>query len=368
MLFLLFSIQIFSQNLVLNPSFENTKRCSYYIGRFNENIIDWSTPTFGTTDLFNPCSKKNTGIPDNYNGKQYPKNGKNYSGIYVHSENNYREYIQAQLSQELKKDTKYTISFYVNLAEKSDFAIKSIDFLLTENKLNTTLSRELSNKQLKKLNIENFTLYKIDTNQFYDNKSGWTLITMEFVAEGYENFLIIGNFNKNSKTDKIPVSNKNRSNISYYYVDLVSIERSDLMFNTQVDKIELVQQPTNKNKPQGIELNKYYTFKNVVFDFESIELSDIAKTEINSVYQFLYQNGDTTILISGHSDNRGDSKYNQNLSEKRANSVAHFLKTLGLSEKRIITMGYGNSQPISTNNTEKGRNKNRRVTFKIVKK
>jgi len=54
-----------SQNLVLNPSFENTKRCSYYIGRLNENIVDWSTPTYGTTDLFNPCSKNNTGIPDN---------------------------------------------------------------------------------------------------------------------------------------------------------------------------------------------------------------------------------------------------------------------------------------------------------------
>ena len=367
-LFLIFSIQLFSQNLVLNPSFENTKSCVNYIGRFNKNVTGWSTPTFGTTDLFNSCTKGNTGIPDNFNGKQYVKFGKNYSGFYLHSDNNYREYIQVKLTQKLKKGTKYTISFYISLAEKSDFAIRNIDFLLTENKLNTTLSRELSEKQLKKLNIKNHSLYKINNYKFYDNKSGWTLISKEFIAKGYEGYLTIGNFNKNSKTDKTLVSNKNRFDISYYYIDLVSIEKTNLIPINQNKEVEIIEQPIQKNEIPKIELNKNYTFENIVFDFKSIELSEIAKMEIKSVYKFLMRNDDTNIIISGYTDNIGISDFNQKLSEKRANSVTNFFISIGLNKNRITTIGYGNKKPISTNETEKGRKKNRRVEFKIIDK
>jgi len=367
-LFLLFSMQLFSQNLVQNPSFEETKRCAELIGNFDNNVKYWSTPTWGTTDVFSTCAKGVVGIPNNYNGMQETKSGKNYAGFYLHSDENYREYIQVELSEKLEKGIKYNVSFYVNLAEKSDFAIKNIDFMLSADKLNTTISRELSEKQLKKSKIDNYSIYRIDNTRFYDNTSNWTLISKEFIAQGTEQFLTIGNFNKNSKTDKILVSNKNRFNISYYYIDLVSLQRTDLPKIENELKAKVYKEKRVKTETEIIELNKDYTFTNVVFNFNSTELSENAKTEIKSIYKFLKKNPKTLILISGHTDNVGTSNFNQELSENRAKSVANFLASLGLKNDRISAIGYGNTNPISTNETEKGRNKNRRVSFKIVRK
>jgi outer membrane protein OmpA-like peptidoglycan-associated protein len=364
-LFLLFSMQLFSQNLVLNPSFEETKRCAVLIGNFDRNVKHWSTPTWGTTDIFSTCAKGTVGIPNNYNGIQETKSGNNYAGFYLHSDENYREYIQVELSEKLDKGINYKLSFYVNLAGKSDFAIKNIDFMLSADKLNTTISRELSEKQLKKFKIDSYSIYKIDNTRFYDNSSNWTLISREFNAQGTEQFLTIGNFNKNSKTDKILVSNKNRFNISYYYIDLISLERTDLPKIKNEQNTEIVKEKTETEK---IELNKDYSFTNVVFNFNSIELSENAKSEIKSIYKFLVKNPETRILISGHTDNVGTSIFNQNLSENRAKSIANFLVSLGLDNGRISAIGYGNTYPISTNETEKGRDKNRRVSFKIVEK
>lgn len=360
-LLFLISFQLSSQNLIQNPSFENTKRCSEIIGAFDRNVKNWTSPTFGTTDLFNSCAKGQVGIPYNYNGLQQPKDGNNYAGFYLHSDDNYREYIQVELSKRLEKGKKYKISFFVSLAENSDFAIKNIDYLLSVNKLNTSIFREMSERQLKKNNIENFKIYEIENNRYYDNKSSWTMISTEFTAQGNEKYLTIGNFLKNSKTEKMLVSNKNRNNMSYYYIDLISLHDSDWIETTPNEPIIALKESNKK-----ITLNRDYTFQNVVFEFNSSELSREAKTEIKSVYDFLKQSQKTQIIISGHTDNVGSSEFNQTLSEKRAKSVTDYFISLGLDNNRITFTGYGNEKPIATNDTEVGRNKNRRVEFKIV--
>lgn len=365
----LFSVQVYSQNLVENPSFENTGWCSSYIGDFNISVTNWSTPTGGTTDLFNSCAKGNVSVPDNSNGKQHPKSGKNYAGFYLHAEKDYREYIQTELTKKLKKDKEYTISFYVSLAETSDFAIKDIDFLLSKNEINTWISRALSVKQLKKIKVNNYTHYSFNNTQFYDNESGWTLIKMSFKAAGDEKFLTIGNFQKNSKTEKLPVSNKNRFNASYYYIDSVSLietETSTIIKNDEM--IETSKELITQKNVLEIELNKDYIFENVVFEINSTELSSDAKKELMSIYQYLKQNRNTEIEISGHTDNNGTSILNKKLSQKRALSVSDFLTLSGLSQNRIKTFGYGNTKPITTNDTEEGNAKNRRVEFKILVK
>ena len=152
--------------------------------------------------------------------------------------------------------------------------------------------------------------------------------------------------------------------MSYYYIDLISLERTDL---TKIDN-EQNGQIIVKEETDKIELNKDYIFSNVVFNFNSTELSENAKTEIVTINKFLKKNIDTKILISGHTDNIGTSAFNQELSENRAKSVADFFVFLGLDNSRISAMGYGNTNPIASNYTDEGRNKNRRVSFKIVRK
>ncbi|MDR3227143.1 MAG: OmpA family protein [Prevotellaceae bacterium] len=74
----------------------------------------------------------------------------------------------------------------------------------------------------------------------------------------------------------------------------------------------------------------------------------------------------TTILITGHTDNRGDEKINIDLSQKRADSAKKLLAELEVIESRIFTLGHGSAISIDTNNTLEGRAKNRRVEFVIL--
>lgn len=367
-LLLIYFTNITAQNLVKNPSFEETKRCTAFIGEFNVNMKYWSAPTLGTTDLFDPCLNGESGVPNNYNGVQIAKEGEKYAGFYLFSDDNYREYVQGVLYQKLKKGAKYKISFYVSLAEKSDFAIKNIDFLLSEKRLYPPLFREISDKQLKKINTENYNIYRIDNNEFYTNKYNWVLISQEFEARGNERFFIIGNFYKNSKTDKVAVSRKNNFNMSYYYIDMVSIEplENELVIN-DLKKDTVITNTIIKVNDKPIEYNKKYILQHINFRFNSIILSELAQKELNDIIHLLNQNKDIEIKIIGHTDDVGSTAYNQDLSESRAKKVADYLVNKGIALQRVSVIGKAETEPIASNTTEEGRKKNRRVEFVLKK-
>lgn len=87
--------------------------------------------------------------------------------------------------------------------------------------------------------------------------------------------------------------------------------------------------------------------------------------ELDRIAQVLSGYPQTTILIAGHTDSSGSETYNQKLSERRANSVKNALVQRGISAARITAIGYGESSPIADNNTESGRQQNRRVEVRI---
>src|SRR6516162_361034 len=95
----------FAQNLVPNPSFEQYYECpgSYNPQGSTRNFAPgWVSPTQGTPDLFNRCSFGNAGVPHNWAGMAHAHKGYGYSGIYAYiSNNNYREYLQAKLTNPL---------------------------------------------------------------------------------------------------------------------------------------------------------------------------------------------------------------------------------------------------------------------------
>ncbi|MCX6269769.1 MAG: OmpA family protein, partial [Bacteroidetes bacterium] len=74
------------------------------------------------------------------------------------------------------------------------------------------------------------------------------------------------------------------------------------------------------------------------------------------------------VEISSHTDSKGSDQYNQVLSENRAKSVVDYLINAGIDKSRLIYKGYGESQPIATNETDEGRQLNRRTEFKILAK
>jgi Outer membrane protein and related peptidoglycan-associated (lipo)proteins len=82
----------------------------------------------------------------------------------------------------------------------------------------------------------------------------------------------------------------------------------------------------------------------------------------------LKENPNVEVEISGHTDNVGSRIYNINLSRLRAESVANFFISNGIDPKRLKVVGYGELLPIASNDTEEGRQMNRRVEFKIIKR
>lgn len=103
----------------------------------------------------------------------------------------------------------------------------------------------------------------------------------------------------------------------------------------------------------------------IQFALNSAELSASSKSNLEDLAETLKKYDDTNILIEGHTDVTGTREYNMALSEKRAESVADYLKDLGVAGKRLTIAGYGPDQPVAENDTDYGRQQNRRVEVAI---
>lgn len=104
----------------------------------------------------------------------------------------------------------------------------------------------------------------------------------------------------------------------------------------------------------------------VLFGFDRSDLSSTAIRNLDDLTKVLNKYPDTNIEIQGHTDNTGTDDYNQGLSERRAGSVASYLRSNGIPSARITTLGFGENAPKYTNESESGQSMNRRVDFLIT--
>lgn len=116
-----------------------------------------------------------------------------------------------------------------------------------------------------------------------------------------------------------------------------------------------------------IEIGQVVRLNNVFFDFDKYNLRNESFVELDRVVQLLKENPGIEIEMSAHTDSKGADDYNYRLSDDRARSVREYIVSKGIDEKRIVSQGYGETKPVSTNETEEGRQLNRRVEFKIIK-
>ncbi|HJY23373.1 MAG TPA: OmpA family protein, partial [Hanamia sp.] len=104
----------------------------------------------------------------------------------------------------------------------------------------------------------------------------------------------------------------------------------------------------------------------ILFEFSKSDLSTAAKTNLDKLVAVLNKYPNTNIEVQGHTDSRGTDEYNMGLSQRRANTVADYLKSKGITNSRITTKGFGESAPGYTNDTPEGMAQNRRVEFLIT--
>jgi len=103
-----------------------------------------------------------------------------------------------------------------------------------------------------------------------------------------------------------------------------------------------------------------------LFDINSSDLKSNTKTNLQKLSGTLNKYDDTDVQVLGHTDNTGTDKYNEGLSKRRASSVKSYLVEQDVASGRLSTQGYGESDPIATNETAEGRQLNRRVEVVIV--
>ena len=105
---------------------------------------------------------------------------------------------------------------------------------------------------------------------------------------------------------------------------------------------------------------------NITFGFDSSALQPQFYPVLDDVAATLGEYNQTIVEVAGHTDSKGTDAYNQQLSERRADSVGDYLMSKGLMRDRFIITGAGESRPVASNDTDAGRAQNRRVEITLV--
>ena len=180
------------------------------------------------------------------------------------------------------------------------------------------------------------------------------------------------------KEHKVVATFESNETTGHYLVSLpagknyaIEIEAADYLFHSE--NFDLPEADGYHEEEIDIYLDKIeigakIVLNNIFFDFDKSTLRSVSIDELNILHHFLIQNKTIKVEISGHTDNKGTEVYNQKLSESRAHVVVDWLIAKGVSKERMIYKGYGEIDPIDTNDTDVGRQHNRRTELKIIGK
>lgn len=347
------------ENLVPNPGFEEYVRCP---GDFSESpgefsVTGWRSATRGTPDHFHACSRGDANVPYNWAGVADAFEGDGYAGIFVwmNTDNQYREYLQCQLTQPLLKDSSYRISFRYKLSSYSKYAADRIGLLLTD-----TIVTRRDDRPLKEIP----TLSVIQDSALTRTTGLWEKAAMDYKARGGERYLTIGNFFDNETTGYYRIIFRNiaqpmLAKSAYYYVDNVEVAPKYLLSDTP----DLL---PDFSLPEA-NLNVTYVLDNIEFEFDSYKLSPSSFEELDQVVAFMNRYPHVRVRLSGHTDDLGSERYNQALSANRARSVSLFLRHQGIDASRIETFGFGKTRPLLNEQTAYARSVNRRVEIMFIR-
>jgi OOP family OmpA-OmpF porin len=337
---------------VPNPSFEMLIKLPNEHNRGIHNTKYWRTPTFSSPDYYHADGDKITGTPKNDFGNQVPHSGKAYAGICLTKD--YIEYIAVHLTDTLKQGEEYLIELYISRADKSLTSVDEFGVLFTDK-----IKWSLDLKGIAQKPSVDFI-----SNGKYRDKDDWTKLSGSYVAEGFETTIILGHF--------IYDNPERFRGFCHYYIDDVSVslvtKESDANSEPIVkDSLIVTNTKEDVSQPLSPEIGKRIPLKNIFYATNESELLPESFTELDKLADYLNDNPNTAIEISGHTDNSGSEVQNKKLSEARAKAISEYLASKGINKSRMRHMGYGSTKPLTTNSTEEGRQLNRRVEFLINK-
>lgn len=351
---------LWGQNLVKDSSFENLYRCPYDLGDFF--LADWhGIGSNRSPDLFSNCAVKNgPANPNWYYCRVQPYADSSFVGILLGTKStSYREYITTTLTHKLKEDSVYIFSIALAYPYFSKYRTPELDIILSEKPILSFDSYDI---------IERTPSFSVQMDSLKSDGT-WRVFTIEYTAKGNEQYLSIGNFKskKNTLLEKVPNRNeevfKKMYDDAYICIDKVSLSLFKEDAGSEDPLIEI-----NKESTQSFsfELGKPIVLHNIVFASDKSELLPGSFDQLDSLVQFLKAHPGVQIEINGHTDNSGMESRNVQLSEDRAASVAEYLISKGIDASRIVHQGFGSTKPLASNDSEDGRQLNRRVEFVLI--
>jgi outer membrane protein OmpA-like peptidoglycan-associated protein len=362
----------------VNGSFENHNDCPNGIIHKRLTVINsWFQPTEGSADYYHPCGRESSGVPENKFGFQKAHSGNAYIGMHLfvnkYYYESYKEYLMGKLKTPLIKDGRYVVSFRVSRADKARYAIDRIGAYLSSRPVQSNTYGMVYYLSTDTVNCREVFLKTYPTPQlespkqeFITSHDKWIRISDTITAKGDEKFILLGSFFPNKNLHLKNVNPEGKYSSAYYYFDDVQV----YMVGKPPPKPEKKNLTNSgKNVPSVKDsLQPGFTFEieNIYFAFDKSYLKSKSKQALQKLYGFMKRHPSVHIEIQGHTDSLGSHRYNQKLSERRAISVKRYLEMRGIAPERMKTKGFGKRNPLMTNQSEKGRAKNRRVMLKIL--
>lgn len=383
-----------AQNLVYNPSFEQTDDCPPPHTSQRSNSLSltafWDNPTRGRSLLYHACTEYQYEgfdyplVPRRPDGRLLAGTGMGFSQIcayldinrwsafqssfawYMPRSANYREYLQVRLRKPLVADEPYCLKMKVALLPTSAYAVANLGMAFTVQKLSDP----------KNDSIINLPFATLSSQEAYLGDTLWTELSGSYTAKGGEEYLILGNFFDNTHTDTTHLEDVGGFARADYFIDDVcvtavsknwtcdcgSFERQPLQRIVIRHNFDLGQDI--KETPKGQEI----VLPDVTFEFDKAILLPESFPSLNQLVEILSTQKDLNIEVLGHTDDNGEASYNLTLSNNRAQAVVAYLVKHGISTERLSFVGKGETEPLVPNDSEANRSKNRRVAFKIKEK
>lgn len=201
------------------------------------------------------------------------------------------------------------------------------------------------------------------SSSYFDD---WHTLNTNFIAKGNEKVFVVSSGSPDDYK-KIIDSNLNKYLI-YDYRWSSSYKLLYFVDNIILSEINVNQDTLVAQRYDFLDIGESVILQNIYFDFDKFDLLKESYSALNNVADYLDRNRNVQILVSGHTDNIGVNEYNDGLSSNRAKSVVDYLIGKGIAKDRLQSYGCGSKYPIESNDTEGGRQRNRRIEMTIIKK
>lgn len=334
----------FSQKeFVVNGGFEAIDTCPNTLGQFYPSGWFGTHGMRTTPDLFSTCSdEKSYSNPRSYIINVVPADGEAFAGFVGYNpHDHYREYISTRLKAPLIKDEVYQFSITISQPKMALYYINELGVVFTKD---SAKPEELMLEMVVSPHI------RITDGEFLTLNKVWSTIKIKYKAKGGERYLHLGNFLSDEELlyrkyqDRMAFSKQTGYRDAYYIIDNVSLK--------SIEEIE-------EHKP-----TKTLVFENINFNTGDFSSGEEEFEQFSQLIEYLKQHPAIEVVIEGHTDDVGDVKDNQILSEERALFVKSFFEYQKVTNK-ITSKGYGESRPMVANDSSKNRARNRRVVIHL---